>query len=120
MRNKLILAVEELYLKSDIPELHVGDTLSVSVKIKEGTKERVQKFDGVLLAKRGTGTNSTITVRKISSGIGVERNFLIHSPQIESIKITSSGRAKVRRAKLYYLRKLQGKKARLTYSMPTK
>lgn len=116
MRKPLIEEIEKEYLKTDLPDLRIGDSVSISVRIKEGAKERIQKFDGLLIASGGTGTNKTITVRKISSGIGVERVFLLHSSVISNIKVTSSGKAKVRRSKLYYLRELQGKKARITYS----
>ncbi|MDX1920028.1 MAG: 50S ribosomal protein L19 [Candidatus Caenarcaniphilales bacterium] len=115
MRNKLIEEIEKEYLKADLPALRVGDTLSISVRIKEGSKERIQKFDGTLIAMSGAGTNKTITVRKISSGVGVERIFLVNSPIIDKILVTSKGKAKVRRAKLYYLRALTGKKTRITY-----
>jgi large subunit ribosomal protein L19 len=115
MRNKLIEAVESEYLKQGLPELRIGDTVSVSVRIKEGTKERIQKFDGTLIAMSGAGTNKTFTIRKISSGVGVERAFLLNSPLIDKIVVTSKGRAIVRRAKLYYLRHLTGKKTRITY-----
>jgi large subunit ribosomal protein L19 len=116
MRNKLIEEIEKPYLKDNLPNLRVGDSVSVSAKIKEGNKERIQKFDGIILAINGTGTGKTITVRKISSGIGVERVFLLHSPTVDSIKVLSIGRAKIRRSKLYYLRALQGKKARIQYT----
>jgi large subunit ribosomal protein L19 len=117
MRNKLILEIEQPYLKTELPSFRIGDSVSVSVKIKEGTKERIQKFDGVIIAINGTGTSKTITVRKVASGIGVERVFLIHSPAVDSLKVLSTGRAKVRRSKLYYLRGLQGKKARIEYTV---
>lgn len=120
MRKKLILEIEQPYLKEKLPELHVGDSVSVSVKIKEGTKERIQKFDGVIIAINGTGTGKTITVRKIASGIGVERVFLVHSPAVDAIKVLSTGRAKIRRSKLYYLRGLKGKKARIEYTVTAK
>ncbi len=120
MRNKLIEEIEKDYLKQDIPALRIGDAVAVSVKIKEGSKERIQKFDGLVIAMKGTGTGRTITVRKMSSGIGVERVFLVHSPLIDNIKVTSSGKAKIRRAKLYYIRKLQGKRARIEYTVVAK
>jgi large subunit ribosomal protein L19 len=115
MRNQLIAEIEKEYLKTDLPQINVGDSVSISVKIKEGTKERIQKFDGTVIAIKGTGTGKTITVRKVSSGIGVERSFPIHSPIIQKIVILATG-AKVRRSKLYYLSKLYGKKARIVYS----
>ncbi len=120
MRHKLIEEIEKPYLKSDLPNLNVGDSVSVATRIKEGNKERTQKFDGVIISISSTGTGKSITVRKISSGIGVERVFLVHSPVVESIKVLSNGRAKVRRAKLYYMRGLQGKKARIEYSVAAK
>ena len=120
MRNKLIEEIDKDYWKQDIPALRIGDAVAVSVKIKEGSKERIQKFDGLVIAMKGTGTGRTITVRKMSSGIGVERVFLVHSPLIDNIKVTSSGKAKIRRAKLYYIRKLQGKRARIEYTVVAK
>lgn len=100
------------YLKSDLPDIRPGDIVRVSQKVKEGNKERIQVFEGVVLArKHGKGMGATITVRKVSQGVGVERIFPVHAPFIESIKVTK--RAKVRRAKLYYLRHATGKKARL-------
>tara|TARA_Y100000310_G_C20448296_1_gene699485 strand:- start:12 stop:530 length:519 start_codon:yes stop_codon:yes gene_type:complete len=99
-------------LKSRIPDVQPGDTIRVHQKIKEGDKERIQVFEGVVLArKHGTGINATITVRKVSQGVAVERVFPIHAPMIEKIEIAK--RSKVRRAKLYYLRTAKGRKARL-------
>ncbi len=98
-------------LREDIPEFRPGDTLRVSVRIREGNKERSQRFEGVCIARRGAGVSETFTVRKISSGIGVERIFPLHSPNVSEIKVVRLGR--VRRAKLYYLRKLSGKAARI-------
>lgn len=98
-------------LRDDIPEFHSGDTLAVHVKVREGDKERVQIFQGVVIQVKGTGTNKTFTVRKISNGIGVERIFPLHSPNIAKIERLREG--KVRRAKLYYLRNLTGKAARI-------
>ena len=98
-------------LKKGIPVFHPGDTVKVSCKIKEGEKERIQAFEGVVLARRGHGREATFTVRKISFGVGVERIFPLHSPLVDRIEVLSRG--KVRRAKLYYLRKLFGKKARI-------
>ncbi|MCD6402244.1 50S ribosomal protein L19 [bacterium] len=99
-------------LKKGIPDIRPGDTVCVYQKIKEGDKERIQSFEGVVLAKKhGKGISATITVRKVVSGIGVEKTFPLHSPLIEKIEILK--RSKVRRAKLYYLRKAKGRKARL-------
>ena len=96
---------------ADIPDFKAGDTVSVYVKVIEGDKERIQLFTGVCIQKRGSGINSTFTVRKISNGIGVERIFPLHSPRIDKIELVRVGR--VRRAKLYYLRQLEGKAARI-------
>ncbi|MDX1645137.1 MAG: 50S ribosomal protein L19 [Thermoanaerobaculia bacterium] len=103
--------VEREFLRSDIPEFRPGDTVRVHVKVTEGAKERIQVFQGVVIARRGGGTRETFTVRKISSGIGVERIFPLHSPTIDRIEVVRQG--KVRRAKLYYLRNLRGKAARI-------
>lgn len=103
--------IEKEYIRTDMPEIRIGDTLKVNVKIKEGDKERVQPFEGVVMSKRSNGLKSTFTVRKISYGVGVERTFFLHSPSLESIKVVSHGQ--VRRAKLYYLRNLRGKAARI-------
>lgn len=97
--------------KPDLPEIYVGDTVKVSVKIQEGGKERIQPYEGIVIAKRHGSINATITVRKIFQGVGVERVFLIHSPRIVSIKVLRRG--KVRRAKLYYLRDRVGKATRV-------
>jgi len=111
MTTKLEL-FNKIQLKQDLPDLRPGDTVRVSQKIKEGDKERIQAFDGLVIArKHGKGLSATITIRKIISGIGVEKIFPIHSPKIEKIEILKRG--KVRKAKLYYLRKTKGKKARL-------
>ncbi|MBI5598113.1 MAG: 50S ribosomal protein L19 [Deltaproteobacteria bacterium] len=107
----IIADIEKDYLRTDIPEFRPGDTVVVNVRIKEGEKERIQAFEGVVIKKKGGGVRGSFTVRKISYGVGVERVFPLHSPSIESVKIKTSGR--VRRAKLYYLRALKGKKARL-------
>ncbi len=106
-----LLEVESAYLRSDIPEFRAGDTLKVHVKVAEGDKERVQVFQGVVIGRRGSGTRETFTVRKISGGIGVERVLPLHSPVIDKIEVVRRGR--VRRAKLYYLRQLRGKAARI-------
>jgi len=99
------------FVKENIPQFRAGDTVSVDVKVIEGGRERIQRFEGVVLSKRGIGTNATFTVRKVSFGVGVERIFPLNSPNIEHIKVLKRG--KVRRAKLYYLRKLKGKAARI-------
>jgi len=108
----LIKVVEnEFAVKKEIPEFKAGDTVTVHYKIKEGNKERVQNYRGVVLQRRGAGNNETFTVRKISGGVGVERIFPISSPFIEKIDVNKRG--VVRRARIFYLRKLQGKKARI-------
>lgn len=99
--------IEATQLKSDIPAFNPGDTVNVHVRVVEGDKERIQQFQGVVIAKRGSGVNSTFTVRKVSDGVGVERIFPLHSPRIAKIERVKEG--KVRRAKLYYLRKLAAK-----------
>lgn len=98
-------------LKTDLPEFKSGDTVSVHVKIREGEKERIQIFQGVVLQIKGMGINKTFTVRKISNGVGVERIFPLHSPNIDKIEVTRYGH--VRRARIYYLRDLKGKAARI-------
>jgi len=103
--------VEREQLRLDLPELRVGDTVKVHVKIVEGEKERIQPFEGIVIRKKGGGIRSTFTVRKVSYCVGVERIFPVHSPRIEHIDVLS--RAKVRRAKLFYLRGLKGKPARI-------
>lgn len=102
-----IKLVEATQLKKDIPEFKTGDTVNVHVRVVEGDKERIQQFQGVVIARRGAGINSTFTVRKISDGVGVERIFPLHSPRIAKIERMKEGR--VRRAKLYYLRELAAK-----------
>jgi large subunit ribosomal protein L19 len=107
----LIDEFEAAQLKSDLPEIYVGDTVKVGVRIREGNKERVQPYEGVVIAKRHGGLNQTITVRRIFQGIGVERVFMLHSPQVASVKVVRRG--KVRRAKLFYLRDRVGKATRV-------
>lgn len=106
-----IKLIEEDQMKSEIPAFRAGDTVRVAVKIKEGNRERVQMFEGVVIRKRGEGLSKTFTVRRVSYGVGVERTFLLHSPRVESIQVVRRGR--VRRARLYYLRQLRGKAARI-------
>ena len=98
-------------LRGDLPEFSVGDTIRVAVRIKEGGKERLQNFEGAVIARQGTGTEKTITVRKLSSGIAVERIFPVESPNVASIQVVKRGR--VRRSKLYYLRDKRGRKGRI-------
>lgn len=107
----IIQDIEKDFIRTDIPAFQPGDTLHVRVKIKEGEKERVQPFEGVVIKKRGGGVRATFTLRKVSYGVGVERIFQVNSPSLESIKVLSKGI--VRRAKLYYLRDLKGKAARI-------
>ena len=107
----LIREFEAAQQKSDLPEIYVGDTVRVGVRISEGNKERVQPYEGVVIAKRHGGLNETITVRRIFQGIGVERVFMLHSPQVASLKVERRG--KVRRAKLFYLRERVGKATRV-------
>ncbi len=107
----IIREIEAEQLKTNLPEVHVGDTIKVGVLIQEGGKERVQPYEGVVIAKRNSGINATITVRRVFQGVGVERVFLIHSPRIDNIKVIQRG--KVRRAKLFYLRDRVGKATRI-------
>jgi large subunit ribosomal protein L19 len=107
----IIKSIEADYFKEKLPTIHVGDTVRVGVRIREGGKERVQPFEGTVIAMRNGGINETITVRRIFQGVGVERVFLLHSPIIERIKVVRRG--KVRRAKLYYLRNRVGKATRI-------
>jgi large subunit ribosomal protein L19 len=109
--QKTINNFEKNFIKNDIPVLKIGDNVKIGVKIIEGNKERVQSYEGTIIAKKNSGLNTTITVRKVLQGIGVERIFLIHSPKVDSITVLRS--SKVRRAKLYYLRNLKGKASRL-------
>ncbi len=107
----IMTAVQHEGLREDIPEFRPGDTVRVAVRVQEGQKQRIQAFEGVCIARRGGGVSESFTVRKISAGVGVERIFPLHSPNIAEIKVVRRGR--VRRAKLYYLRKLSGKAARI-------
>ena len=106
----IIKSIEHEQLKSKIPELRVGNTVRVHVRIKEGNKERIQVFEGIIIKKQGGGLNATFTVRKISYGVGVEKTFLVHSPLVEKVELVRVGKA--RRAKLYYLRDRVGKAAK--------
>lgn len=108
---EVIRDIEAEFIKSDLPIIYVGDTIKVGVRISEGGKERVQPYEGIVIARRHSGVNTTITVRRIFQGIGVERVFLIHSPRVDSITIVRRGR--VRRAKLFYLRDRVGKATRV-------
>lgn len=116
--NPLIAAIEEAQMKKDVPVFGAGDTLVVNIKVKEGERERLQAFEGIVIAKRNRGLNSAFTVRKISSGEGVERVFQTHSPLIDSIIVKRRG--DVRRAKLYYLRELSGRAARIKEKLVSK
>jgi large subunit ribosomal protein L19 len=107
----MIYEITKEQLRTDIPNFRPGDTLKVHVKVIEGSRERIQLFEGVVIKRHGGGISETFTVRKISYGVGVERTFPIHSPKIEKIEVARRG--KVRRAKLYYLRGLRGKAARI-------
>jgi large subunit ribosomal protein L19 len=105
------IETQKEWLRTNLPAFRAGDTIRVNVRVKEGEKERVQAFEGVCIARRGSGVSATFTVRKISNGVGVERIFPLHSPMMASVDVVRRGR--VRRAKLYYLRALSGKAARI-------
>jgi large subunit ribosomal protein L19 len=109
--KRTIINVEKEFLKSDLPIIKIGDNLKVGVKIIEGNRERIQFYEGTVIAKKNSSINTTITVRKTLQGIGIERIFLVHSPKLDSIEVLRS--SKVRRSKLYYLRNLKGKASRL-------
>ena len=109
--NPLIAKITESQLRNDIPDFRAGDSVRVHARIVEGSRERIQIFEGVVIKRRGEGISETYTVRKISNGIGVERTFPLHTPRGDKIEVTRHGR--VRRAKLYYLRALHGKAARI-------
>jgi large subunit ribosomal protein L19 len=111
MSNALLKKVQAKFLRKDLPEIRPGDTVRVQVKIREGEKERLQAFEGTIIARNNTGVGETITVRKVSFGQGVERIFPLHAPVVDRIELVRTG--KVRRAKLYYMRGLRGKAARL-------
>jgi large subunit ribosomal protein L19 len=106
-----IAELEQAQIRSDIPEFRPGDTLKVHVRVVEGTRSRIQVFQGIVIRRQGSGARETFTVRKISYSVGVERTFPVHSPSLDKIELVTRGR--VRRAKLYYLRSLRGKRARI-------
>ncbi|MFJ7970777.1 50S ribosomal protein L19 [Psychrobacillus sp. NPDC096389] len=110
MQN-IISEITKEQLRTDLPTFRPGDTVRVHVKVVEGTRERIQMYEGVVIKRRGGGISETFTVRKISSGVGVERTFPVHTPKIANLEVVRRG--KVRRAKLYYLRELRGKAARI-------
>ena len=107
----LMKALTSQYMKQELPEVQVGDTVRVHVKIKEGSRERIQIFEGTVIAKNGGGISETFTVRRVSYGVGVEKTFPVHSPNVEKVEIVRNG--KVRRAKLYYLRDRVGKSSKV-------
>jgi large subunit ribosomal protein L19 len=109
--SEIIRSIEQAQLRTDLPSFNVGDTLRVFVKVVEGSRERLQAFEGTVIAKRNGSSRETFTVRRVSYGIGVERTFPLHSPRVDHIEVIRRG--KVRRAKLYYLRNLQGKAAKI-------
>ena len=109
--SRILAELQKPFLKTDLPEIKIGDNIKIGVKIIEGNKERIQFYEGTIIAKKNSSINTTITVRKVLQGIGVERIFLIHSPKIASIEILRS--SKIRRSQLYYLRNLRGKASRL-------
>jgi large subunit ribosomal protein L19 len=114
----IIRAIEQEQIRTDLPELRIGDYVKVHQKVKEGSRERIQIFEGTVIAKRGTSIRETFTVRRLSYGIGVEKVFPVHSPKIDKIEIIRHG--KVRRAKLYYLRGRVGKAAKIKEKLATK
>ena len=109
--NELIRSIEAKQLRTDLPKIAIGDTVRVQVKVVEGNRERLQAFEGTVIAMRNGGIRETFTVRRVSYGIGVERTFPMHSPRVDSVTVIRHG--KVRRAKLYYLRSLQGRAAKI-------
>ncbi len=109
--SEIIRSIEQAQLRSDLPSFNVGDTVRVQVKVVEGSRERLQAFEGTVIAKRNGSNRETFTVRRVSYGIGVERTFPLHSPRVDSVQVIRRG--KVRRAKLYYLRERQGKAAKI-------
>ncbi|MYM62925.1 50S ribosomal protein L19 [Pseudomaricurvus sp. HS19] len=117
-KNKIIQELENEQLKKELPEFSPGDTVVVQVKVKEGNRERLQAFEGVVIGIKNRGLNSSFTVRKISHGVGVERTFQTHSPVVDSVAVKRRG--DVRQAKLYYLRELSGKAARIKEKLTSK
>ena len=109
--SEIIRSIEQAQLRTDLPQFNVGDTIRVFVKVVEGSRERLQAFEGTVIAKRNGSSRETFTVRRVSYGVGVERTFPLHSPRVDHIEVIRRG--KVRRAKLYYLRNLQGKAAKI-------
>ena len=109
--NKIVEMIEKEYMKQEGPQFEVGDTVKVYVKVVEGTRERLQAFEGIVIAKKNGGVRESFTVRRVSFGIGIERTFQLHSPRVDKIELVRHG--KVRRAKLYYLRDLSGKAAKI-------
>lgn len=109
--NEIIRSIEREQLRSDIPSFNIGDTVRVFVKVVEGSRERLQAFEGVVIARRNGSVRETFTVRRVSYGVGVERTFPLHSPRVDRVELVRRG--KVRRAKLYYLRELSGKAAKI-------
>ena len=118
MKDKIIADIENEQLKTDLPEFSPGDTVTVQVKVREGTRERLQAYEGVVIGIRNRGVNSAFTVRKISHGVGVERTFQTHSPLIDSVTVKRRG--DVRQAKLYYLRERSGRSARIKEKLAKK
>ena len=117
-KNKIIQKIEEEHMSKELPDFGPGDTIVVQVKIKEGDRERLQAFEGVVIGRRSRGLNSSFTVRKISHGVGVERTFQAYSPLVDSVKLKRRG--DVRQAKLYYLRDLAGRAARISEKLDKK
>ncbi len=111
MNRDVITSIEKEYMKNEVPAIEIGDTVKVFVKVVEGSRERLQAFEGIVIAKKNGGVRESFTVRRISFGVGVERTFPLHSPRIAKIEVVKHG--KVRRAKLYYLRSLSGKAAKI-------
>ena len=109
--NKIVEMIEKEYMKQEVPQFEVGDTVKVYVKVVEGTRERLQAFEGIVIAKKNGGVRESFTVRRVSFGSGIERTFQLHSPRVDKIELVRHG--KVRRAKLYYLRDLSGKAAKI-------